>query len=91
MHDLIFHNMRNLGSISLREYAKEVGVNDKNFLPKLTDSVYGWTVRNDLMEGLARGVRTVPAIFINEQLFEQAVTVENISKTILGYRRKKAA
>lgn len=91
MHDLIFHNMRNLGAISLREYAKEVGVNDKNFLPKLTDSVYGWTVRNDLMEGLARGVRNVPTIYINEQLFEQEITVENISKVIAGYRRRKAA
>ena len=88
---MIFHNMRNLGAISLREYAKEVGVHDKNFLPKLTDSVYGWTVRNDLMEGLARGVRNVPVIFINDQLFEQAITVEQLSKAVGGYRRGKAA
>lgn len=91
MHDLIFHNMRNLGAISLREYAIEAGVNDKNFLPKLTDSVYGWTVRNDLMEGLAKGVRNVPALFINDQLFDQRITVSNLSKAISGFRKKKAA
>lgn len=91
MHDLIFHHVRNLGAISLREYAIEAGVNDKNFLPKMTDSVYGWTVRNDLMEGLARGVRNVPAIFINDQVFEQAISVENLSKAISAYRKKRAA
>jgi protein-disulfide isomerase len=70
MHDLIFRNRRNLGSISLRDYAIEAGIRDKNFLPKLTDSVYGWTVRNDLLEGLHRGIRDVPAFFINNELFE---------------------
>jgi predicted DsbA family dithiol-disulfide isomerase len=91
MHDLIFRNRRNLGSISLRDYAIEAGVSDKNFLPKLTDSVFGWTVRNDLMEGLARGIRNVPAIYINDRMLEGKVTVENITKQIPVPRRKKAA
>jgi protein-disulfide isomerase len=43
------------------------------------------------MEGLARGVRNVPVIFINDQLFEQAITVEQLSKAVGGYRRRKAA
>jgi protein-disulfide isomerase len=91
MHDLIFRNRRNLGSISLRDYAIEAGVSDKNFLPKLTDSVFGWTVRNDLMEGLARGIRNVPAIYINDRMLEGKITVENITKQIPVPRRKKAA
>lgn len=82
MHDLIFQNRKNLGSISLRNYAIEAGVKDKNFLPKMTDSVYGWTVRNDLMEGLHRGIRDVPAIFINNQPFTGLVTVSNLSAAI---------
>lgn len=65
MHELLFQNRKQLGSISLRDYAREAGVMDKNFLPKLTDAVYGWTVRNDLMEGLNKGVRDVPAVFVN--------------------------
>jgi protein-disulfide isomerase len=82
MHDLLFKNRRNLGSISLRDYAIEAGVKDKNFLPKLTDSVYGWTVRNDLMEGLNRGVREVPAIFLNGELYVGNITVPGLSTAI---------
>jgi protein-disulfide isomerase len=93
MHDLIFRNRRNLGSISLRDYAIEAGVKDKNFLPKLTDSVFGWTVRNDLMEGLNRGVRDVPAIFINNELYTGAVSLPALSTTIEAFLKpdKKAA
>lgn len=90
MHDLIFRNRRNLGAISLRDYAIEAGVQDKNFLPKMTDSVFGWTVRNDLMEGLARGIRNVPVIYLNDQRFDQKITVENIAKHITPKRRKAA-
>jgi Protein-disulfide isomerase len=61
MHDLLFHNQRHLGAVSLKQYAREAGVMDKNFLPKLVDSAYGWTVRADLLEGLEHGVRDVPA------------------------------
>jgi protein-disulfide isomerase len=82
MHDLIFQNRRNLGSISLRDYAIEAGVRDKNFLPKMTDSVYGWTVRNDLMEGLHKGIRDVPAFFINNELFEGTPNLNDLSKAI---------
>jgi protein-disulfide isomerase len=79
MHDLIFHNRRNLGSISLRDYAIEAGMKDKNFLPKMTDSVFGWTVRNDLLEGLAMGVRDVPTLFINNERFEGMPTLDRKS------------
>jgi protein-disulfide isomerase len=95
MHDLIFHNRRNLGSISLRDYAIEAGMKDKNFLPKMTDSVFGWTVRNDLLEGLAMGVRDVPALFINSERFEGMPTFENLSQAIddrlKKYPRKQRA
>lgn len=70
MHELLFKNRKQLGSISLRDYAREVGVQDKNFLPKLADAVYGWTVREDLMEGLNKGIRNVPAIFVNNESVE---------------------
>ena len=82
MHNLIFQNRRNLGSISLRDYAIEAGVKDKNFLPKLTDSVFGWTVRNDLLEGLNRGVRDVPAIFINNELYTGVVSLLALSAAV---------
>jgi protein-disulfide isomerase len=82
MHDVIFHNRKNLGSASLKGYAREVGISDKNFLPRLIDSVYGWTVRADLLEGLALGVRDIPAFFINGKLFEGTPTFPGLSKAI---------
>lgn len=82
MHQLLFQHRRTLGSVSLKEYAREAGVTDKNFLPKLVDSLYGWTVRNDLLEGLEKGIRDVPAFFINGELLAGKPTFENLRKAI---------
>lgn len=82
MHHLLFENRRRLGSISLKSYATEAGMKDKNFIPKLVDSVYGWTVRADLLEGVEKGVRDVPALFINDQLFAGSITKPALSKAI---------
>ncbi|KIC91608.1 thioredoxin domain-containing protein [Flavihumibacter sp. ZG627] len=93
MHHLLFAHRKRLGSISLKEYALEAGVKDKNFIPKLVDSVYGWTVRADLLEGVGKGVRDVPALFINDQLYEGKFTQPALSKTLLERlpARKKRA
>jgi protein-disulfide isomerase len=82
MHNLIFAHYKRLGTISLREYAREAGVTTKNFLPDLVESKYGWTVRADLLEGLEKGVRTVPTIFINDQLYTSRFTQPELSKAI---------
>lgn len=94
MHDLLFQHRRNLGSISLRGYAVEVGVKDKNFIANLADSVFGWTVREDLLDGLGLGVRDVPAIFINGERFTGAFNFSQLSKAVddaLGRLKKQQA
>jgi protein-disulfide isomerase len=60
----------------------EAGVKDKNFIANLTDSVFGWTVRADLLDGLEMGVRAVPAIFINGERFTGTPTLANLSKAV---------
>lgn len=94
MHQMLFNHRRRLGSVSLKEYAREVGVIDKNFLTKLVDSVYGWTVRADLLEGLDLGIRTVPAIFINDKLYTGKINFPDLSKAVenelIASRRKRA-
>ena len=93
MHNMLFAHRRRLGAISLREYAKEVGVVNKKFLDDLVNSVYGWQVRNDLLEGLDKGVRDVPAFFINGELFTGKPTFDNLKKGIeaaLATKKKKA-
>jgi protein-disulfide isomerase len=94
MHNMLFAHRRRLGAISLREYAKEVGVVNKKFLDDLVNSVYGWQVRNDLLEGLDKGVRDVPAFFINGELFTGKPTFDNLKKGIeaaLATKKKKVA
>lgn len=82
MHNALFAHRRQLGTVSLKIYAKEVGVENKRLLTELVDSVYGWSVKNDLMEGLERGVRDVPTFFINGELYEGKPTFEGLKKAI---------
>src|SRR5882762_11921681 len=89
MHNALFAHRRRLGAISLREYAKEVGVVNKKFLDNLVNSTYGWQVRSDLLEGLNKGVRDVPAFFINGVLFTGKPTFENLRKEIEGALKQK--
>lgn len=88
MHNLLFFHRRNLGSISLREYAIEAGVKDKNFIPNLIDSVFGWTVRADLLHGLSLGVRDVPVFFINGDRYEGNYEYGSLSRAIDSYLAK---
>jgi protein-disulfide isomerase len=82
MHNLLFEHRRRLGTISLKEYAKEAGVTDKNFLTKLVDSVYGWSVRADLLEGADKGIKDVPVFYINDTLYKGQVNLNAFSKII---------
>lgn len=82
MHNVLFAHRRQLGTISLKVYAKEVGVENKRLLTELVDSVYGWSVRNDLLEGLAKGVRDVPTFFINDELYTGRVSFEGMKRAI---------
>ena len=82
MHNSLFNNRRHLGTISLKAYAKEVGITDKRFLDNLVNSTFSWQVRDDLLEGLRLGVREVPAFFINGKLFTAEPNFENLCKAV---------
>lgn len=82
MHSELFANRRNLGTISLKSYAREVGVTNKRFLDDLIGGTWGVYVQDDLHEGLERGVRTIPTFFVNEERFEGAVTTKALSTLI---------
>ncbi len=78
MHNLLFENRKNLGLISLKKYAKELDLVNKKILDQLVNGTYGWQVRGDLLDALKKGIRNVPAILVNEHLFEEKITVENL-------------
>lgn len=88
MHNIMFDNRRQLGTTSLKLYSKEAGVNNKSFLEELINSTYGWQVRNDLNEGIEKGVRDVPAFFVNGEMVEGKPTYENLSKDINSALKK---
>lgn len=82
MHGILFENRRQLGTISLKSYAREIGITDKRFLDNLVNSVYSWQVRDDLLEGLQKGVREVPTFFINGCKFMGEPTLNNLEKAV---------
>jgi len=82
MHNILFENQKKLGTISLKHYAKEIGTTNKRFLEQVINGVYAWQVREDLMDGLNKGIRTVPVVFVNGELFGEEINVETLSKRI---------
>jgi protein-disulfide isomerase len=77
MHQYLYGHRKSLGMISLKSYAREVGVTDKKFLDHLMNSYYGWFVQDDLKEGLNLGVTDIPAFFINGKRFEKEPNLKN--------------
>jgi protein-disulfide isomerase len=94
MHNVLFSNRRNLGTTSLKLHSKEAGINNKKFLDDLVNGVYGWQVQDDLKEGIERGVKELPAFFINDEAFTGKPTYANLSSAIesaLKKTKKKTA
>lgn len=88
MHNVLFNNRRNLGTTSLKLYSKEAGVKNKKFLDDLVNGVYGWQIQDDLKEGHNRGVKELPAFFINDEVFVGKPTFANLSEAINKALRK---
>jgi protein-disulfide isomerase len=82
MHNVLFSNRRSLGTTSLKLHSKEAGVKNKKFLDDLVNGVFGWQVQDDLKEGINRGVKEIPAFFINDVPFVGKPTFANLSAAI---------
>ncbi|MBX3240630.1 MAG: thioredoxin domain-containing protein [Chitinophagaceae bacterium] len=82
MHNTLLQHQRNLGTISLKGYARDVGVTAKSFLDDLMNSKFGWYVRDDQAQAVDAGVTEVPAIFINGERFEGKATPQGLSVAI---------
>lgn len=88
MHNILFNNRRTLGTTSLKLHSKEAGVKNKKFLDDLVNGIYGWQVQDDLKEGIDRGVKEVPAFFINDEVFTGKPTFANLSAAIESALKK---
>ena len=91
MHQTLFSRRRNLGVISLKGYARDVGVKDKKFLDHLINSDWGWYVQDDLKEGINLGVVDIPVFFINDEKFDKEPTLKNFKAQIQVALKAKQA
>ncbi|HEV7780698.1 MAG TPA: thioredoxin domain-containing protein [Chitinophagaceae bacterium] len=82
MHNVLYANRRTLGTTSLKLHSKEAGVKNKKFLDELVNGVYGWQVQDDIKEGHNRGVKELPAFFINDVPLGLKPTYANLSAAI---------
>ena len=82
MHELLFEHRLTLGTISLKGYAREVGVKNKHFLDQLINGDWGWYVQDDLREGIQKGVQTIPALLVNGRLLTRELTARNVRAAI---------
>jgi protein-disulfide isomerase len=88
MHNVLFANRRNLGTTSLKLYSKEAGVKSKKFLDDLVNGMYGWQVQDDIKEGHNRGIKEIPAFFVNDVQVPGKPTFANISAAIEAALKK---
>ncbi|HUM97557.1 MAG TPA: thioredoxin domain-containing protein [Chitinophagaceae bacterium] len=82
MHNILFANRRNLGTTSLKLHSKEAGVKNKKFLDELVNGMYGWQVQDDIKEGHNRGVKEIPAFFINDEMYTGKPTFAGLSAAL---------
>ncbi|HYE56294.1 MAG TPA: thioredoxin domain-containing protein [Chitinophagaceae bacterium] len=90
MHNRLFERRRSLGTISLKEYAREVGVTNKKLLDELVSSKYSWHVREDQLEAWDLGLRSVPVFFINGEELTESPRFENLRKAVEKELQKRA-
>ncbi|MDJ0762424.1 MAG: thioredoxin domain-containing protein [Myxococcota bacterium] len=81
-HDKLFENQRNLERADLEKYAKELGLNMKQFKKALDDETYKKAVDDDLEIGKQVGVQGTPTLFLNGDRVQNPTDAEAISKEI---------
>lgn len=83
-HDLLFKNQKALSRPDLEKYAKEVGLNMKQFNKALDDGTYKASVDADMALGEEVHVRGTPTMFVNGQRVANPTDTAMISTAIDG-------
>ncbi len=66
MHNLLFEHQSALNNGYLLEYANQIQLDIARFLRDMTDHVNAERVAQDMQGGIQSGVKSTPALFINE-------------------------
>jgi protein-disulfide isomerase len=89
MHEMLLDNRRHLGTITLKSYAKEIGITNKAYLNDLINSKYGWFVQDDMKFGNTLGIKEVPAFVINGEKMEGNITLKTLTAFINDALKKR--
>jgi protein-disulfide isomerase len=71
-HDKLFGNQQALQPDSLKQYAKDAGMDASRFDACLDSSKYAERVRDSVAAGSRLGVSSTPTVFVNGRMFEGA-------------------
>ena len=82
MHDKIFENQDAIGVSSLKQYARDIGLDSAQFDACLDSGQTASEVKKDLADGQKLGVSGTPAFFINGQLVSGAQPFSVFEKAI---------
>lgn len=81
-HDKIFENQESLSFASLKQWAKDIGLNPGSFNSCLDSGKYAAKVRADFSEGQSLGVSGTPTVFINGEKIVGAQPYETFEAAI---------
>jgi protein-disulfide isomerase len=89
MHDKIFANQAEMSPEKYREYAREIGLDLKQYDRDIADAAVKQRIDADAAEAARLGVTGTPAFFVNGRYLKGAVPFEQI-KTLLDQDLGKA-
>jgi protein-disulfide isomerase len=82
MHDLLFQNQEQLKIDNLKQYAKEIGLNESSFLSCIDSKETDAKIREDLRAGASAGVDGTPALFVNGRSFYGNYPYQDLAEVI---------
>ena len=81
-HDMLFDNMQAMKEENIKDYAKKVGVDMKQFEECYAAKKYAGLIDASLAEGQRLGVNSTPSFFVNSQLVKGAQPVAEFREII---------
>lgn len=87
-HDILFENQGDFEKESLKKYAKDIGLNEKQFNDCLDKEKYKKQVQQDIDEGMTTGMQGTPTFFINGLRAEGFQSLESLKDIIEKAKEK---
>lgn len=69
-HDILFEHQDALEDSDLADYANELGIPEKDFLPAMENAEYEDKVQQSFMGGVESGVNGTPSFFVNGSRYD---------------------